>query len=58
VNLIVDYLTEHGVMDPALLYESPFTDITPHGPDGLFSIVELDQLIITLDQIRATAVAA
>ena len=58
VNLIVDYLTEHGVMDPALLYESPFTDITPRGPDGLFSIGELDQLITTLDQIRATAVAA
>jgi type I restriction enzyme R subunit len=23
VNLIVDHLTEQGVMDPALLYESP-----------------------------------
>jgi type I site-specific restriction endonuclease len=28
VNLIVDHLTEHGVMPAALLYESPFTDIT------------------------------
>gem|GEM_PF-2431030 len=26
--MIVDYLTEHGVMDATLLYESPFTDIT------------------------------
>lgn len=58
VNLIVDYLTEHGVMDPALLYESPFTDVTPHGPDGLFSGIELDQLMTVLDRIRATAVAA
>ncbi len=24
-NMIVDYLTEHGVMDAILLYESPFT---------------------------------
>jgi type I restriction enzyme R subunit len=37
VNLIVDHLTEHGVMEAAMLYESPFTDLTPRGPDGLFS---------------------
>jgi len=29
VNLMVEHLTEHGVMDPALLYESPFTDVAP-----------------------------
>ncbi len=28
VNLVVDPLTEHGVMEPAGLYESPFTDLT------------------------------
>jgi type I restriction enzyme R subunit len=36
VNLIVNHLTEHGVMRAALLYESPFTDVTPRGPDGIF----------------------
>ena len=29
VNLIVDHLTERGVIEAARLYESPFTDITP-----------------------------
>jgi len=24
VNMVVDYITEHGVMKPARLYESPF----------------------------------
>lgn len=36
VNLIVDYLTEHGVMEAARLYESPFTDLSPRGPEGVF----------------------
>ena len=58
VNLIVDHLTEHGVMDAALLYESPFTDLTPRGPDGLFSSKEVDELITVLTTVNATAVAA
>ncbi|MFI5258779.1 MAG: DEAD/DEAH box helicase family protein [Candidatus Limnocylindrales bacterium] len=58
VNLIVDHLTEHGVMPAASLYESPFTDFTSRGPDGLFASAEVDELIATLLRVRATAVAA
>ena len=58
VNLIVDHLTEHGVIGAALLYESPFTDVTPRGPDGLFTSPQLDALLAVLDQVRASAVAA
>jgi type I restriction enzyme R subunit len=58
VNLIVDHLTEHGVVEPARLYESPFTDLTPRGPDGLFKANEMDELMRTLHAVRATAIAA
>jgi type I restriction enzyme R subunit len=58
VNLIVDHLTEHGIVDPALLYESPFTDITPRGPDGLFTSSELDELLAVLDHVKSSALAA
>ena len=58
VNLIVDHLTEHGVMDAALLYESPFTDMTPHGPDGLFIRQQVDELMTVLKRISAAAIAA
>lgn len=58
VNLIVDHLTEHGVMPASLLYESPFTDLSPSGPEGLFTMDQVGQLVEVLDRVRATAVAA
>ncbi len=57
MNLIVDHLTQHGIMAPALLYESPFTDINPHGPEALFTPTQVDELIFTLKQIHQSAVA-
>ena len=36
VSLVIDELTEHGVVEPRRFYESPFTDVSPQGPDALF----------------------
>jgi type I restriction enzyme, R subunit len=58
VNLIVNHLTERGVMDAALLYTSPFTDLTPQGPDAIFTSAQVNELIAVLDQVHATALAA
>ena len=54
----MNHLTEHGVIDTARLYASPFTDVTPRGPEGLFSEAELDQLIDANDRVTAAARAA
>ena len=57
INLIIDHLTEHGVMDPGLLYESPFTDINPQGPEGLFTSAQVDDLVMLLQETRERAAA-
>ncbi len=57
VNLIVEHLTEHGAMKSELLYESPFTDLNPQGPEGVFNSAQVDKLVALLDEVRARAVA-
>lgn len=57
-NLVIQHLTEHGVMSAALLYESPFTDITPSGPDGLFAPEDVDKLIVALKAVESAALVA
>jgi type I restriction enzyme R subunit len=57
VNLVVDHLTEHGVMDAEALYQSPFTDLTPRGPDAIFNVSQLDELLSVFENVRVTAKA-
>jgi type I restriction enzyme R subunit len=44
-------------MEPGRLYESPFTDLAPRGPDGLFKPAELVELLRALEGARSSAVA-
>lgn len=57
IDLVVQYLTENGVMEPARLYESPFTDINDKGPEAIFLPARVTELVRVLDEIRERAVA-
>ena len=57
VNLVVDYLTQAGWMSAGQLYESPFTDFSPRGVEGLFTPEQVIQLVGVLDGIRMSASA-
>ena len=57
IDLIVQYLTENGVMDAERLYESPFTDISQQGPEALFLPARVTEMVRVLDEIRLRAAA-
>ena len=46
------YRQPYSASDAALLYESPFTDLTPRGPDDLFTSAQVDELIGVLARVR------
>lgn len=57
VDMIVDHLTARGVMDPALLYESPFTDRDPLGVAGVFTDADVVKLVRILEDVNKRAAA-
>jgi type I restriction enzyme R subunit len=57
IDMVIDHLTDQGVMDPGLLYEPPFTDVAPTGPDQLFDEENVARLFTKIDAINASAVA-
>ena len=57
VNQIIDHLTEQGIVNVAALYESPYTDIHPKGPDGVFAPPDVEELVSVLENIKDRAAA-
>lgn len=55
IQLIVEHLTANGAMEARRLYESPFTDHAPTGPDLLFNDDDLNRIIVLLDGVRSRA---
>jgi type I restriction enzyme R subunit len=55
VELVVDLLTRRGYVDPAQLYDPPFTNAHPQGVAGLFTDPEVTQMVAILAAIRENA---
>ena len=55
VNMVIDYLTQNGVMEPDRLYESPFTDANPSGVSGMFAPAQVTELITVLESFKTNA---
>lgn len=56
IGLVVEHLTEKGSMDPALLYEAPFTYIAPTGPEQVFNDRHVTDLVSRIREINDSAV--
>ncbi|QPK63240.1 DEAD/DEAH box helicase family protein [Methylomonas sp. LL1] len=57
IDHIVRELTQNGVMPVERLYQSPFIDINPHGPNGLFPSDTVRKLAEVLEDIWNSAAA-
>ena len=57
INMVIDHLTDQGVMDPGLLYEPPFIDLAPTGPEQLFDEGKVAQLFRQITAFNDSAEA-
>ena len=55
VNLLVDYLTSAGTIEPGTLYEQPFTNASPLGLDGVFTSADAERLVQVLATVNGNA---
>jgi type I restriction enzyme R subunit len=58
IELVIEHLTHQGAMDPALLYEQPFTSVAPTGPEQLFDEDKVTRLVERIEAINESAVGA
>jgi type I restriction enzyme R subunit len=58
IDTIINFLTVKGTVDPAMLFESPFTDVSSDGISGLFDDELATKIISLLERVNENAVAA
>jgi type I restriction enzyme R subunit len=58
LDLIIDSLTESGIIEPQSFYESPFTDLDDMGIAGLFDREQAAEIINIVRSLNAAAQAA
>jgi type I restriction enzyme R subunit len=51
MNLIIDELTDRGVVEARRVYESPYDSVAPEGPEAMFVEADLDRIFSTLQTL-------
>ena len=57
IDVIVSELTANGVVEAKRLYESPYLDISPQGPEALFPSAQVDRMFQILEEFKKRAAA-
>ena len=57
IDQIIDHLTQNGIMEPAALFEPPFTDQSAQGVVGVLP-AQAAQLVQVIERINANALVA
>jgi len=55
VEMIIDRLSQSGVIDPGQLYEPPFTGVHHEGLDGVFPDGDADAIVSTIEEVNRRA---
>jgi type I restriction enzyme R subunit len=58
INQTINYLTLNGIMEPGVLFETPFTDIHDKGVLGVFNPDDAEGIVEIISGINNNAVAA
>ena len=58
VDTIINFLTVNGTIDPAALFEPPFTDISSNGLIDVFNPEQSAEIVNLVERINQNAVAA
>ena len=55
VEMVINFLTEHGTVNPGRIYESPFVSVAPEGPDAIFVPDDVNEFFEIVKHFRDTA---
>jgi len=58
VDMVIDHLTENGIVEPSVFYESPFSDLDDMGIAGVFTTEQVAQVISIVGGLNRSAEAA
>lgn len=56
IDLIVDFFTHEGYIEPKRLFESPFTDLDSQGITGLFDMATSGKIVTLIQEVNNNAI--